>query len=61
MGVRLQLNTLAQAGVQLQMPQTIALALESAQDFMRRAALVDLHQCACSKHGRCCGLLRRNV
>jgi len=31
--------------VQLHMPQTSALVLELAQDFMRRAANVDLHQC----------------
>lgn len=45
-------QSLAQARVQLQMPQTSALALESAQDFMQRAAQVDLQQCPCCKHGK---------
>jgi len=36
----------------MQMPQTSALALQSAQDFMRRAAQVDLPHCPCCKHGQ---------
>jgi len=43
---------LAQARTQMQMPQSNPLAQESAQDFMRRVAQVDLHQCPCCKLGR---------
>ena len=45
-------RSLAQARAQLQMPQSNAVALESAQDFMRRVVQVDLHQCPCCKHGQ---------
>ena len=38
--------------MQMQMPRSNAVALESAQDFMRRVANVDLHQCAHCKVGR---------
>ena len=45
-------QALAQARAQMQMPQSNAAALESAQDFMRRVANVDLHQCAHCQVGR---------
>ena len=38
-------QSLAQARAQMQMPQSNPVALESAQDFLRRVAQVDLHQC----------------
>lgn len=45
-------QSLAQARTQMHMPQSNPLSLESAQDFMRRVAQVDLHQCPCCKLGR---------
>lgn len=45
-------KSLAQARAQMQMPQSKPVALESAQDFLRRVAQVDLHQCPCCKLGR---------
>lgn len=45
-------ESLAQARAQMQMPQSNAVALESAQDFLRRVAKVDLHQCPYCKLGR---------
>ena len=45
-------QALAQARAQMQMPQSNSVALESAQDFMRRVANVDLQQCAQCKVGR---------
>ena len=45
-------QSLAQARTQMQMPQANPVALESAQDFMRRVAQVDLHQCPCCQVGR---------
>jgi hypothetical protein len=45
-------DSLAQARAQMQMPQSNPVARESAQDFLRRVAQVDLHQCPCCKLGR---------
>ncbi len=45
-------QSLSQARTQMQMPQSNPVAQESAQDFLRRVAQVDLHQCPCCKLGR---------
>jgi hypothetical protein len=45
-------QSLAQVRTQMQMPQSNPVAQESAQDFLRRVAQVDLHQCPCCKLGR---------
>lgn len=45
-------KSLSQARTQMQMPQSNPVAQESAQDFLRRVAQVDLHQCPCCKLGR---------
>ena len=45
-------QSLAQARAQMQMPPSKPVALASAQDFLRRVAQMDLHQCPCCQMGR---------
>ena len=45
-------QALAEARAQMQMPQFSRVALESAQEFMRRVAQVDVRQCPRCQRGR---------